>query len=355
MGYGGTQAEMYRLMKDAEKLGATFNSEFFLTEKGALVADFADITAAIHTVQTEMGITGTTAAEAGSTIQGSIASLMAAWTNFAVGIADENSNMSKLMDNLVNSVTTVGENLMPRIMQVLEGIGTLIPQVAPIIIDVIPQIIEQIIPTLLDGAVSIVTAVVQALPTILQTLINEAPSIVRTLADAIIDSAPLLITAVPQLLFALIEGFFDNIGEIKQIGEDLVRGIWEGISSMARWIRDNVNDLFNSIVDGVKDLLGIHSPSTVFAEMGKNMALGVGEGWEKSFGNIKAGIEDGMSFETDYAVTTTSTGAGVTGGTTFSGLTININGANYSDEESLAEAISQRLQDMTVRKAAVYA
>ena len=244
---------------------------------------------------------------------------------------------------------------MPRIMQVLEGIGTLIPQVAPIIIDVIPQIIEQIIPTLLDGAVSIVTAVVQALPTILQTLIDEAPSIVRTLADAIIDSAPLLITAVPQLLFALIEGFFDNIGEIKQIGEDLVRGIWEGISSMARWIRDNVNDLFNSIVDGVKDLLGIHSPSTVFAEMGKNMALGVGEGWEKSFGNIKAGIEDGMSFEADYAVAATNNGTGTAGGVSFGTVNINISGANYSDENALADAISERLQAMADRRTAIYA
>ncbi len=345
LGYGGTQAEMQRLLEDAEKIsGVKYD-----------ISSFADIAHAISTIQEEMGISGTTAAEAAKTIQGSIATMKAAWTNLVTGLGNDNASLEGLMGNLVDSVATVGENLMPRIMQVLEGIGQLIPRVAPIIIGTIPQIIDQVLPALIDGSVSIVSAIVTALPTIIQSLIDAAPTIVRTLADAIIDSAPLILTAIPQIIFALVDGFFMNLSEMNKIGEDLIRGIWEGISSMTRWIKDNINGLFKNIVDGVKELLGIHSPSTVFAEMGKNMALGIGEGWDKSFGDIKAGIEGGMNFDGDYSVNATSNGAGAAGGVTFSGLTININGANYSDEESLAEAISQRLQDMTVRKAAVYA
>lgn len=124
LGYGGTQAEMYRLMQDAEKLGAVFNSTYELTSKGTLIADFADITTAIHVVQTEMGITGTTAAEASETISGSVASMKAAWSNWLVGLGDENADLSGLTDNLINSVQTMLGNVMPVMSQVKESLAT---------------------------------------------------------------------------------------------------------------------------------------------------------------------------------------------------------------------------------------
>ena len=351
LGYGGTQAEMARLINDSGVLGDTIE----VTAETVNQVSFDKIIEAIGVVQDQMGITGTTAAEASSTIQGSIATIQSAWTNLVTGIGDENANLTQLVNNFVDSVATVGENIIPRVNEILNGIGTLISQMAPVIVSAIPTIIQDVLPSLIDASISVVLAIVDELPTIIKALVDATPTIIQKVADGLIQAAPILLTSAAEIVFTLVGGLVDSLPEIIETGKDLVRGIWEGISAMGRWIRNNVRDFFGGIVDSVKDLLGIHSPSTVFAEMGKNMALGVGEGWDKSFGNIKAGIEDGMSFETDYAVTATNSGTGTAGSVSFGTVNINISGANYSDEQELAQAIGYELQRMTERRLAVFA
>ncbi len=351
LGYGGTAAEMARLINDSGVLGDTIE----VTANTVNEVSFDKIIEAIGVVQDQMGITGTTAAEASNTIQGSIASMQAAWTNLVTGLGDENANLDVLLERFVDSVATVGENLIPRITQVLDGIGTLIAGIAPVIVSALPAIIQDVLPNLIDASVSLVIAIVDELPTIIKALVDAAPTIIQKVAEGLIQAAPILLTSAAEIVFTLVEGVIDSLPEIIQVGKDLVRGVWDGIQSMGRWIRDNVRDFFGGIVDGVKDLLGIHSPSTVFAEMGKNMALGVGEGWEKSFGDIRAGIEGGMNFEGDYSITATGAAAGVAGGASFGTVNINISGANYSDERELAQAIGYELQRMTERRLAVFA
>lgn len=113
LGYGGTKEEMKRLLKDAEKIsGQKFD-----------LSSYADIIQAIHVVQTEMGITGTTAKEASSTIQGSISAMKSAWTNFLTGMADPNQDFDMLVGNLVDSVVTVAKNLIPRIKVIIPRLG----------------------------------------------------------------------------------------------------------------------------------------------------------------------------------------------------------------------------------------
>lgn len=109
LGYGGTQEEMKRLLKDAQKL----------TGQKYDISSFADIVDAIHAIQTNMDITGTTAKEAATTIEGSINSMKAAWMNFLTGMADPDQNFDALVDNLVNSIITVGKNVIPRIQMML--------------------------------------------------------------------------------------------------------------------------------------------------------------------------------------------------------------------------------------------
>lgn len=351
LGYGGTASEMARLINDSGVLGKTVK----VTADTVNDVSFDKIIEAIGVVQDQMGITGTTAAEASSTIQGSITTMKSAWTNLVTGIGDENANLDTLLNNFVDSVLTVGDNIVPRIGQVLSGIGTLVAGITPVIVDALPTLITDVLPSLIDASITLVLAIVDELPTIIQALIEAAPTIIRKVADALIEAAPMLFTSAAEIVMQLIAGFFDMLPEIKEVGVNLVEGIWEGISAMGRWIRDNVRDFFGGIVDSVKDLLGIHSPSTVFAEMGKNMALGVGEGWEKSFGDIKAGIEGGMNFEGDYSITATGAAAGVAGGASFGTVNINISGANYSDERELAQAIGYELQRMTERRLAVFA
>lgn len=100
---------------------------------------FADITEAIHVIQTDIGITGTTAAEAATTIEGSLNTMKAAWTNLLTGVADDTANLNELIDNFVESAATALENILPRIEQILAGIGQLIEKLAPIIAAALPS------------------------------------------------------------------------------------------------------------------------------------------------------------------------------------------------------------------------
>ena len=119
--YGGTKEEMQRLLRDAEKL----------TGKKFDISSYSDIVEAIHAVQTEMGITGTTAKEAATTIQGSVSSAKSAWQNLLVGIADDNQDFGKLVDNFVDSVATAAGNILPRVEQSLTGIVKLVDKRTP--------------------------------------------------------------------------------------------------------------------------------------------------------------------------------------------------------------------------------
>lgn len=132
LGYGGTKTEMERLISDANKLAQAQGQAGDLT-----IESYADIVEAIHLVQDNMGITGTTAKEASTTIQGSIGSMKSAWTNLLTGMADENADFDTLLSNFINSIGTVAENLFPRIIKVIGTIGGLIK-------DNLPQIEEQI-------------------------------------------------------------------------------------------------------------------------------------------------------------------------------------------------------------------
>ena len=119
--YGGTKEEMERLLVDADKLSDSFNLQ--VDASGKLVYSYADVVDAIHIVQTKMGITGTTAKEAGTTIQGSVDSMKAAWTNLVTGLGDENANIEQLFDDLVVTITGDGTETNLGVM------GTVIPRV----------------------------------------------------------------------------------------------------------------------------------------------------------------------------------------------------------------------------------
>ena len=200
LGYGGTQQEMYRLMQDAEKLGAKFNSEFYMTDKGTLVADFADITEAIHVVQTEMGITGTTAKEASSTISGSISSMKSSWENLLTAMVSDDLPFEEYANNFVDSATTAVNNLIPRIITALGGVVQLIDQLAPVIIAKIPELFNQLLPAVIEAAIGLLTGVANVLPTLLNTIVSLIPTAVQGVKQIFAT----LVQIVPQLIQSLI-------------------------------------------------------------------------------------------------------------------------------------------------------
>lgn len=260
LGYGGTQAEMARLINDSKVLGDTLVT----VGKGGNfedVVDFSVIIDAIRVVQDEMGITGTTAAEASETISGSIASMKAAWANLVVGFADGNADLGILFSAFTDSLWTTADNVIPVAENVVSNIFSTLGKKGP-----------EMIETAVGLFVKIATGAIQAIPEIIKSL--------------------------PQIIDAIIGGFEKSIPDIIEVGKNLIFGLWEGIQSLAPWIGDKVSDFFGGVVDGAKDLLGIHSPSRVFAGIGENMALGLGAGWDSEYQNIKNGITSGLDFGT---------------------------------------------------------
>lgn len=239
-----------------------------------------------------------------------------------------------LIPEFVNAIVSVATSLIDNIpmlidagMQLLsglaEGITTALPQLIeqpPLIIDGIiaalteslPLILEQgatIIMNLVQGIVDTVPLLLEQLPAIItsiaDTLVANMPMILETgmqlllqLASGIIQAIPQLVAQLPQIISAIVSGIGALMGGIINIGKSIVEGIWSGISSMIGWITDKVTGFFSGIVNGVKGLLGINSPSKVFSDqVGTNMALGVGEGFEKTMGGVRKDIEGAIPTE----------------------------------------------------------
>ena len=271
LGYGGTKEEMQRLLDNANALNAAQGNYTNYT-----IDSYADIVDAIHTVQTEMGITGTTQLEASTTIQGSIASMKAAYDNFITGLGDENADMSELITNLLGSTVTVAENLLPVVERILENIGVVVQEKGPEMIEIFVGYAVEKLPQVIELGMKMVLAIVSGLA-------NNLPQIVRSVLD---------------MMATIVKTFVSSLPDIVNVGKQIVKGLWEGIKAMGGWIKEKVGSFFSGIVSGVKSKLGIHSPSRVFAGIGENMALGLGEGWESEYGTSKQGITSGLDFGT---------------------------------------------------------
>lgn len=271
LGYGGTKEEMQRLLDDANTLNAAQGNYTNYT-----ISSYADIVDAIHTVQTEMGITGTTQLEASTTIQGSIASMKAAYDNFITGLGDENADMAELTTNLLGRTVTVAENLLPVVEKILENIGVVVQEKGPEMIEKFVGYAIEKLPQVIELGMKMVLAIVSGLA-------NNLPQIVRSVLD---------------MMATIVKTFVSSLPDIVDVGKQIVKGLWEGIKAMGSWIKNKIGSFFSGIVSGVKSKLGIHSPSRVFAGIGKNMALGLGEGWDNEYGDIKRNITSNLDFGT---------------------------------------------------------
>ncbi len=204
LGYGGTQAEMERLLRDAEQMAGLVEGTFDLN-------NFADITEAIHIVQENMGIAGATAEEAGSTISGSMAMAKSAWDNLVTGLADPNADLGALIDNFVQAGITALNNLIPTIQQALVGIGQAITQIVPIIVELLPGLIQTLVPLLVEASTQLVTSLVQALPDVLNVLLEQLPLLFDLIINTLLTQLPLLLDLALQFIVALADGLTQNL------------------------------------------------------------------------------------------------------------------------------------------------
>ena len=381
LGYGGTKSEMERLLQDADALSDSFNLQ--KDASGNLVYSYADIVDAIHIVQGEMGIAGATALEAGTTIEGSVNSMKAAWSNLVTGFADGNADIETLIENLVTTIVGDGTennlgvigNVLPAVETALVGIGTMIEKAVPVLVEMLPGLLEQILPVLLSSATSLVNSVVAVLPElvdlIVDTLIDNAPmlivaavELILALAGGLIEAVPKLLKAIPTIIKETVDGFknSENIKKFIDVGKNIVEGIKSGIKNAWNNLVSWFKGLFGDLIGIAKKILGIASPSKVFKKIGGFTAEGFGAGFEDKFAHVKDDMEDSLNFDdTSIGINASirKVGAGAAGmaygGTSIGKININIDGAKYSDEQSLASAIALEIQNMTDRRAAVYA
>lgn len=216
LGYGGTKEEMQRLIDDANALNAAQGN---LTNYS--IDSYADIVSAIHDVQTEIGITGTTAKESATTIQGSISAMKSAWENLVVGIADDNQDFDKLVNNFVDSAVTAGNNLIPRIETSIEGIAKLVSSASQ---NIIPLAVDTIVNTLPDA-------------------VSAGANLIGSLANAITSSLPTLFASAGDIVFELIDGITAKSDAIFESGSYIVYNLIDGISKFAEKLITSATDL----------------------------------------------------------------------------------------------------------------
>ena len=442
LGYGGTKEEMERLLIDAEEISGIHYD----------ISNLSDVYSAIHVIQTELGITGTTAEEASTTISGSVNAMKASWTNLVTGIADDNADFDTLINNFVESAATVAENILPRVETTLNGIGMLVESLLPVIIDEIPVIINDILPDLVESGISMITSILQgiqenlpaimegalliinqltttiiemlpqiiemgmqillqlilgiaqALPdlipqivdvmlTITETLldnidllldaalqliialadglINSLPSLVErlpqiieklvislidlapklataalklivTLGEALIEYLPKLAQKVPEIITTIVDKLQDGLSKIKNIGKNLIEGLWNGIGDKVSWITEKIKGFGESVLNSIKGIFGIHSPSKEFAWIGKMCVAGFDDGME-DLGNMD-GIQKNINASLDSMKMSVSGGSIDSGSTTTYGDTNVIIQQPVKTPSETARAIRMEMQ-----------
>ena len=239
--YGGTQAEMQRLLDDAEKISGIHYD----------ISSYSDIVDAIHVVQTEMGITGTTAKEASTTIQGSVDSMKSAWSNLITGIADDNADLDALIGNFVESAETAAGNIIPRITQILSGMGSAIEQIAPVLAEEIPGLITSVLPSLVSGGAQLVVGLVTGLVGALPELVAAVPSIISSIVDSVSSNLPAISAAGSELLEMLTTGIVSGIPAMLEMLPQVFVNIYNWLAENLPGITEKGYDILISLVDGI--------------------------------------------------------------------------------------------------------
>lgn len=412
LGYGGTKSEMERLIADASAMTAEQEKLNVAVDAGDL--SFGNIVNAISVMQEHLGIAGTTAEEAEKTIEGSAKAMKSAWQNLVTGMANENLDLSALIENFVESVQTfLDDNLIPRIQTMLprmvealtQLIGAMTPYIAPAlqlllpvivqgisalvsgivqalpavvsaISDVIPMIVDQLVtllPQITASGVEIISALVSGIGENLPALIPAAVDAIIELASTLVANVDKIVLAAGDLIGGLIQGLFESLGHliyrvpeiiaaivaalmkgmvsIVEVGGDIVRGLWNGIKNMVGWLYNKVRGWASDIVGWIKGSLGIHSPSKVFAdEIGKFIPPGITVGVKDAMPRALRDMGQELSALSNIPIP-----GSVTNTTHMGGVSITVYGAQGQDVNALADVIMYKMQSAVESREAVFA
>ncbi len=412
LGYGGTKTEMERLIADASAMTAEQEKLNVAVDAGDL--SFGNIVNAISVMQEHLGIAGTTAEEAEKTIEGSAKAMKSAWQNLVTGMANENLDLSALIENFVESVQTfLDDNLIPRIQTMLprmvealtQLIGAMTPYIAPAlqlllpvivqgisalvsgivqalpavvsaISDVIPMIVDQLVtllPQITASGVEIISALVSGIgenlpaliPAAVDAIIEVASTLVANvdkiilaggdlmagLIRGLIEALPRVLYRLPEIIIAIASGLLKGVGSIVDVGTQMVRGLFEGIRNAGTWLYNKLRGWVSNVLGWVKRLFGIHSPSTVFAdEIGKFIPPGITVGVKEAMPRALRDMGQELSALSNIPIP-----GSVTNTTHMGGVSITVYGAQGQDVNALADVIMYKMQSAVESREAVFA
>ena len=301
LGYGGTKAELNRLLSDAEEFSAAQGKV-----RDFSVDSYSDIVEAIHIVQDEMGITGTTAEEAATTIEGSVNMAKAAWDNWLAGLGSEDADMGGLTDQLVGSVATAGENIIPRVGQIMTTLGQTVADYAPdvglhlrnALISVLPEAVQGPMRDAFAGVDKVVGKLESVFNDNLKPAAGAADSVfsaigsgVKTFGDAVND---LVLPAIDQLSPAfndffgaiqtaqpLLEFIANIIGVVLAAAISTGIKLFAAITEVVAFVITGFEQLYENIsgfVTGVVQFFTVDLPNAIdalvqwFAQLPDNIA-----------------------------------------------------------------------------------
>ena len=274
LGYGGTKSEMERLIQDANKVKQANG------EMGDLSIDkFSDVVQAIHIMQQQMGITGTTAKEAATTIEGSVGMMKAAWQNWLAELGKDNADINGLTKQLVDSVSTVIQNVGPRIAQIITGITAALPQLFASLGSTLPALVMQILPPVLGALgqlgtmllTSATTWITTSLPqllaqfqawvtTSLPSFLQTGLTMVTNLLQGIVQALPQIASTAVIVLTTLLDGLSAQLPQLIPIGVNAVLNLVQGILNNLPQIIDSglklILGLAQGLINALPDLVG---------------------------------------------------------------------------------------------------
>lgn len=247
LGYAGTQSEMQRLLEDAEAISGIHYD----------ISSYADVVEAIHVIQTQMGITGTTAKEAATTISGSVNMAKASWANLVTGIADENADIDALIGDFVDSFVTAGENIIPRVETIVGGLGQLLQKGGERLIPIVVDAIIANLPGLTEAGITLIITLATALVQNIPKLVLAVPQILGAVVRGLLNGTKDIRSAGSQLMDNLKNAFLDKVAQARQWGRDLIQNFIDGILAKFESLKNTVRGAAQT----VKDFLGFSEPS----------------------------------------------------------------------------------------------
>ena len=259
-------------------------------------------------------------------------------------------------------LTEMAPQLIPAGMEMITGLVSgltdSVPELLTAVADMVPQMAGTLLdnlPALIEGGVGLLLGIVEAIPEALPAILDALPGIVARMAEVLVGAMPTILNAALDMLGGILKAIprvlTSAVSAMQGVGRSLVQGLWNGISNVTSWVLDKIRGFGSAILDGIKGIFGIHSPSAEMAWMGRMLDEGLAQGIDRNRQGVAAAMER-LGRDALGGIDVTAPGSRVAN---LGGVVINVTGAPGQDPNQIADAVLRRLRDLIGDEEAVFA